>query len=317
MTDRDALLAAYDALRPWLPADPQPGLTYEQRGSVLRVVGQHRGFIDTARDVGAQGEALDSLISEQRDFFTQRGEAVEWKTRGHDEPPDLPARLLAAGFVPEERETVVIGRAEKMAVEPMLPDGVTLRQVHGPSDFARIAAMESAVWDDDFSWVTQDLQSRVQAAPDEIVVHPAQARLPGGHNDHSLRMDPQHHGLTARGVPESDRRADGPLCGRSGPLGDRGGHALKQSVDAFSDRLPGGVELSLTGPSGGFQGGQHRDEVRGEAVEHWLPDVLGVGGKHDVVYGDIYPGLGEGSHLAAVGCPARRSAYELTVMEPE
>ena len=51
MTDRDALLAAYDALRPWLPADQQPGLTYEQRGSVLRVAGQHRGFIDTARDV--------------------------------------------------------------------------------------------------------------------------------------------------------------------------------------------------------------------------------------------------------------------------
>jgi hypothetical protein len=118
---------------------------------VLRVVGQHRGFIDTARNVGAQGQALDSLISEQRDFFAQRGEAVEWKTRGHDEPPDLPARLLAAGFVPEELETVVIGVAEQMAVEPVLPDGVTLRQVHEPADFARIAAMESEVWGDDFS----------------------------------------------------------------------------------------------------------------------------------------------------------------------
>jgi GNAT superfamily N-acetyltransferase len=175
MTDRDALLAAYDALRPWAPADPPPGLTYEQRGSVLRVVGQHRGFIDTGRDVGVQGEALDSLISEHRDFFTRRGEAVEWKTRGHDEPPDLPARLLAAGFVPEDRETVVIGLAEQMAVEPMLPDAVTLRQVHEASDFARIAAMESEVWDDDFSWVIQDLQSRVQAAPDEIVVLVAEA----------------------------------------------------------------------------------------------------------------------------------------------
>jgi hypothetical protein len=143
-----------------VPADPPPWLTYEQRGSVLRVVGQHRGFIDTARNVGVQGEALDSLISEQRDFFTQRGEAVEWKTRGHDEPPDLPARLLAAGFVPEGRETVVIGRAEQMAVEPVLPDRVTLRQVHEPGDFARIAAMESEVWDDDFSWVAQDLKMR-------------------------------------------------------------------------------------------------------------------------------------------------------------
>ena len=175
MTTHDPLLAAYDALRPWVPADPQPGLTYERRGSVLRVVGQHRGFISTPRDVGAHGEALDSLISEQRDFFARRGEAVEWKTRGHDEPPDLPARLLAAGFVPEERETVVIGLAQQMAVEPVLPNGVTVRQVHGPDDFARIAAMESEVWDDDFSWVTQDLQSRVQAAPHEIVVLVAEA----------------------------------------------------------------------------------------------------------------------------------------------
>ena len=175
MTTHDALLAAYDALRPWVPADPPSGLSYERRGSVVRVVGQHRGFIDTARNVGAQGEALDSLITEQRDFFAQRGEAVEWKTRGHDEPLDLPERLLAAGFVPEERETVVIGLAEQMAAEPVLPDGVTLRQVHESSDFARIAAMKSEVWDDDFSWVTQDLQSRVQAAPDEIVVLVAEA----------------------------------------------------------------------------------------------------------------------------------------------
>jgi len=82
MTTHDALLAAYDALRPWVPADPPSGLSYERRGSVVRVVGQHRGFIDTARNVGAQGEALDSLITEQRDFFAQRGEAVEWKTPG-------------------------------------------------------------------------------------------------------------------------------------------------------------------------------------------------------------------------------------------
>jgi len=77
--------------------------------------------------------------------------------------------------VPPDRETVVIGVAEQMAVDPVLPDGVTLRQVHEPTDFARIAAMESEVWDDDFSWVAQDLQARVQAAPHEIFVLVAEA----------------------------------------------------------------------------------------------------------------------------------------------
>jgi hypothetical protein len=102
--------------------------------------------------------------------ISSRGEAVEWKTRGHDEPPDLPVRLLAAGFVPEEQETVVIGVAEQMAFEPVLPDHVTLRQVHDLGDFVRIAAMESEVWDDDLGWIVQDLQGRAQAAPHEIVV---------------------------------------------------------------------------------------------------------------------------------------------------
>ena len=57
-----------------------------------------------------------------------------------------------------------------MSVVPVLPDGVTLRQVHEPADFARMAAMESEVWGDDFSWMAQDLQTRMQAAPPEIVV---------------------------------------------------------------------------------------------------------------------------------------------------
>ena len=51
MIDRAALLAAYDALRPWVPADPAPGLSLGRQGLVVREVGQHRGFIDTARDV--------------------------------------------------------------------------------------------------------------------------------------------------------------------------------------------------------------------------------------------------------------------------
>lgn len=35
--------------------------------------------------------------------------SLEWKTRGHDDLPDLPAVLEAAGFVAEEVETVMVG----------------------------------------------------------------------------------------------------------------------------------------------------------------------------------------------------------------
>jgi GNAT superfamily N-acetyltransferase len=172
----DALLDAYDAqMRQWVPANPPPGHRYDRVGPVLRVVGQRRGFIDPARDVGVEGADLDALITEHRDFFAQRGESVEWKTRGHDNPADLPAHLLAAGFVPEDQETVVIGLAEQMAAEPTLAGGVTLREVHGREDFERIGAMESEVWDADFSWIAEDLETQVRSSPNEIAVLVAEA----------------------------------------------------------------------------------------------------------------------------------------------
>src|ERR1035437_8185921 len=89
--------------------------------------------------------------------------------------------LLMGVYTVDQNERAVktrFGRAVRVpGGKTTLDDPVseTLRQVHESSDFAPIAAMKSEVWDDDFSWVTQDLQSRVQAAPDEIVVLVAEA----------------------------------------------------------------------------------------------------------------------------------------------
>lgn len=175
MTDIDDLLAAYDQQMRGVPPHPPAGVTYEQDGPLLRIVGQFRGFVSAPRDVGVRGGELDQLIIRQRDYFAARGEAVEWKTRGHDQPADLTERLLAAGFVPEEQETVLIGLAKDMTAAPALPSGVTLRQVTDDVDMRRIAAMESVVWGQDWSWLGDDLIARVSAAPDEIVVMVAEA----------------------------------------------------------------------------------------------------------------------------------------------
>jgi len=170
------LLAAYDAqLRLWVPAGPPTSPVYEVVGPVLRVVGRTRGFVETAQDVGVRGEALDALIRRHRDFFAARGEAVEWKTRSHDVPADLPERLEAAGFVAEDRETVVIGLAAPLASAPILPDGVTLRRVTGRADFERIAALQTEVWGDDQAWLADDLEASVREAGDDVVIIVAEA----------------------------------------------------------------------------------------------------------------------------------------------
>jgi GNAT superfamily N-acetyltransferase len=175
MTNSDGLLAAYDEQMRGVPPNLPAGVRPEQDGPVLRITGQFRGFVTTPPDLGVEGAELDRLIARQRDFFAARGEAVEWKTRGHDRPADLPDRLLAAGFVPEERETVLIGRSEEMAAAPVLPDGVVLRRVAADADMRRIADMESAVWGQDWGWLGDDLIARVATAPEEVAVLVAEA----------------------------------------------------------------------------------------------------------------------------------------------
>jgi GNAT superfamily N-acetyltransferase len=175
VTTNEIMLAAYDEQMRGAPPHPPVGVRYEQDGPVLRIVGQFRGFISAPRDVGVRGADLDQLIARQRDYFAARGEAVEWKTRAHDEPADLTGRLRAAGFVPEEQETVLIGLTRDMATEPVVPDGIAIRQVTSDHDLRRIAAMESVVWEQDWSWLGDDLIARVGAAPDQIAVLVAEA----------------------------------------------------------------------------------------------------------------------------------------------
>jgi GNAT superfamily N-acetyltransferase len=167
------LLAAYDAqLRARVP-DPLPeGEVVERDGPVLRFHGGAgaQGWV-LYRDLGGiDGDALDELIARQVEFFRRRGERFEWKYHGHDLPDDLPDRLLAHGFVPEPTETIVIGLVDAIASEPVLPDGIALREVTERADFDRIAAMERRVWDDDHSWLADMLEGERKADPESITI---------------------------------------------------------------------------------------------------------------------------------------------------
>jgi GNAT superfamily N-acetyltransferase len=74
---------------------------------------------------------VDALIADTVAHFEAipQVKEFEWKTRGHDWPPDLDVRLRAHGFEPEEVETVMVGEATHLAVDVELPDGVTVRRV--------------------------------------------------------------------------------------------------------------------------------------------------------------------------------------------
>lgn len=163
------LLAVYDTELRGRPFDPMPlGAVSEEDGPIVRTGGlAGHGFVGYRDLGGLDGEELDALIARQVAFFRERGELFEWKAYSHDEPADLEDHLRAAGFEPDERETVVVAPLADIAGEVVLPAGAVLREVTERADLERIARMEEAVWQDGHarSWLVEMLEAERAADP--------------------------------------------------------------------------------------------------------------------------------------------------------
>ncbi|MFJ6749061.1 GNAT family N-acetyltransferase [Streptomyces sp. NPDC091266] len=165
-----AYRAAYDEQLRARGFAPGPGGA-ERVGPVLRRTAPGQGGLILYRDLGGlDGPELDAFIAAQRDHFAALGQPVEWKYHGHDLPTDLPERLVAAGFAPGEGETVVIGEAAEVAAEPVLPEGVRLREVTTRGDFDRIQTLAEEVWGDDWSWLPTAMERWTSGDEDPCTV---------------------------------------------------------------------------------------------------------------------------------------------------
>jgi GNAT superfamily N-acetyltransferase len=177
VTSKAELLAAYHRqVRGALPGAQPDGVTVDRDGPLLRVSGgAHHGWVEYRDLGGLSGAALDELIKRTCEHFGSLGQVFEWKTHSYDEPADLPRRLASAGFVPGEVETVVIGLAEELTEAPALPAGVSIRQAVDRVDFERIGALDTEIWNEDWSWLADDLADRHAADPEHIAIFVAEA----------------------------------------------------------------------------------------------------------------------------------------------
>jgi hypothetical protein len=175
--DAAELRAAYDAeLRARVPERLPPGVTVERDGPVVRITGYHHGGFVGYRDLGGlDGRELDELIARQRDHFAARGEQVEWKLHGHDQPADLADHLTAAGFAPEELETVVIGTVASLATDPRPPEGITLREIRERRDVERLDELQEVVWGEPSPGYVDDVHAELVADPEGVVMVFAEA----------------------------------------------------------------------------------------------------------------------------------------------
>jgi GNAT superfamily N-acetyltransferase len=132
-----AVRAAYDSQVRRATRVAEPGAVIEAAEGVLRYVapGTQQSCIIWSQ---LTTESADAVIAAQRDYFTARGTALEWKYYDYDQPDDLPARLLAAGFEPDDEELMLVAETAAVQAEVVLPDGVRLVPV---TDAAGVEAM--------------------------------------------------------------------------------------------------------------------------------------------------------------------------------
>lgn len=171
------LLAVYNAqLRAHIPERLPEGVVVEHDEPVTRFLGfGSQGWVEY-HDLGDIDEdSLDALIARQVERFAMIPQRFEWKLHGHDRPSFLKDRLLAAGFRPEEQETVVIAAIADLDLSTQPPDGVTLREVHERADLERIAAMETEVWGHGGATQADDLERERAADPEQLRIVVAEA----------------------------------------------------------------------------------------------------------------------------------------------
>jgi hypothetical protein len=140
-----------------------PGWTGEQDGPLTRCLTGREGFaMLTESPEDLSPDELAGLVDRTVAFYRGHDTWFEWKTFDHDRADLLPL-LRAAGARTEDHEALVLGDAETLAAEVVVTPGLELRQVAARADLERIAAMESEVWGEDWSWMADDLESRLGA----------------------------------------------------------------------------------------------------------------------------------------------------------
>ncbi|MCX5388746.1 GNAT family N-acetyltransferase [Streptomyces sp. NBC_00094] len=176
-----------------------PGCRVERVGPVVRQTGPAHawngilwsgldtpgvdGGLDTPGD-GASG--VDAVIAEQIAHYRTAGLTFEWKLYGHDGPADLADRLLAAGFIADDRETLMATEAAALPQDVPLPEGVELRAVTDEAGVRQVVEVHERAFGTDSSHIGRQLLDRLAADPDTVT---AVVALAAGEPVSAARLD--------------------------------------------------------------------------------------------------------------------------------
>ena len=111
---------------------------------------------------------VDEAIAAHIAFYRSRGLTFMWGVYDYDQPSDLGARLLNAGFVESGSSTVMIGECSRMASSSTLPEGVELVQVRDAAGVDLLIAVHESVFAHDQQDLRRSILRRLHVAPHEV-----------------------------------------------------------------------------------------------------------------------------------------------------
>jgi ribosomal protein S18 acetylase RimI-like enzyme len=157
------VLARYDAqLRRDVHAAPPARI--ERAGPVVRYLNDDEaGGWEAVLWADIDESTADARIADELAFFAARGRRFEWKHHAYDRPADLPARLVAAGFEPDDDEALLVAEIESLAGDATAPDGVRLVPVADATGVEQVVALHEEVFGTDHSWLRGELAARLGA----------------------------------------------------------------------------------------------------------------------------------------------------------
>ncbi|WP_030611852.1 GNAT family N-acetyltransferase [Streptomyces sclerotialus] len=173
--NHEEVLAEYDRRMRQDARPDGPGTRIERTDGVVRQTGGPADGWHGVLWADLTPATADAAIAAQIEHFTALGRAFEWKLHSHDRPACLAGRLRAAGFVPEDEETVMAARTATLPASADLPAGVRLEPVTGPAGVDLMVAVHEQAFGPGRTRFAGQLTARLAEAPESVVAVVAMA----------------------------------------------------------------------------------------------------------------------------------------------
>jgi ribosomal protein S18 acetylase RimI-like enzyme len=159
--DRQAVLAAFDEQ---IRRHPEPDTPDGHDDTMIRRVSVGDGWTGVTW-CDLDHVSADAVIAAQISRFAELSRPWEWKHYSYDQPPDLPDRLLAAGFTPQPAEALLVAEIADLTLDVPPPPGVELLPVVDKHGVEAVVSVHDEVFGGDCSALGRTLLAGLARQP--------------------------------------------------------------------------------------------------------------------------------------------------------